>query len=502
MVSPVAEALQVHGLTKSYGAVRVLSGVDLEVRSGEVVALLGENGAGKSTLVKALAGLVVPESGTIRVDGHEQRIASPSDARNAGIAVVLQELSLVPTLSVAENVLLGSGLRGAWTQARLRRRAAPHLDLVGLPEASRHRPVSELSVAERQLVEIARMLARRARVVVFDEPTAALSDAEIDRVLEVVRRLAAEGHGVVYVTHRLREVYEIADRATVLRGGVGLAPVRPADTPMDALVERMLGRAVETLYPERGPRSGPVRLQVRGLLARGLAEPLDLDVRRGEIVALAGQLGSGAQAVVRAVGGVERPQAGAVRLDDTPLRPTSVRAALARGVATCSEDRKDDGLFLRRSVAENLAVPSLARVSPGGWFVPGRARALARHLAERFRVRLDRLDTRVGALSGGNQQKVALGKWMGRDPLVLLLAEPTRGVDVGARAEIYRDLRRLADDGMAIVLVSSELGECLGLADTVVSFYRGRVVRRSAAGDLTEQALLADIVHGSAEVLA
>lgn len=507
MSTPVNDDVQllldVRGLRKSYGAVHALRGADFELRSGEVMALLGENGTGKSTLVKTLGGLQTRDAGTIRIDGRDVDVTTPAKSREAGIAVVTQELSLIPGLTAAENVFLGSGLRGPWNQGRLQRLARPHLEEVGLSAARRRVPVRELSVAERQLIEIARVLGRDARVLIFDEPTAALSDVEIERVLQLVRDLVRDGRGAVYVTHRLGEVFALADRATIMRDGASQPPVNTADVDIDGVIQRMLGRSLTTMFPARAESFGPPTLELRGVRTAGVLDPLDLTVRRGEIVGLAGQIGSGAEQVLQAIAGVAPDgHTGEIVLDGEPIAARNIRETTAAGIAYCSADRKRDGIFERRSVRDNLTAPALDDVTPLGWYSPGRADRLASELADKFQIAAGKTHTAVGALSGGNQQKVALGKWMAIRPRVLMVAEPTRGVDIGARAEIYTHLRQLAAEGLTIVFVSSDLPEVLGVADTVLTFYRGRLVRRVAASGLREEDLMADVTHGPREVAA
>jgi ABC-type sugar transport system ATPase subunit len=497
-----APALEVIDASRRYGPVVALEAVSFELRVGEIMALVGENGAGKSTLVKILAGLVTPDSGTIRIGGRRVELSGPTRSRLAGIAVVQQELSLVGPLSAAENLFLAGGRRGFWTLGRLVSEARPFLVTVGLEELDPATPVERLSVAERQLVEIGRLLARDARILILDEPTAALSDREIARVHAVLRRLAAEGRSIIYVTHRLGEVFEIADRVTVFRNGRSQPAIAVRDLDVDGLVERMLGRRLEQMFPPRAIGFGPTVMAVDAVQSIGLAEPASLTVHAGEILGFAGQLGSGMGPLLRAIGGVQPMTSGSVTINAVALGSHSLRTAIRHGIAYCSEDRKRDGIFTISSVIENLTAPALQRVTRWGWISGGRERALAGELASFFKIDKHRLRDPVGALSGGNQQKVAVGKWMSAQPAVLLVEEPTRGVDVGARAEIYSHLRALAADGMAIVFASSDLAEVQGLADTVATFYRGRIVRVAPAADISPADVLGDVTRGSRPVAA
>jgi ribose transport system ATP-binding protein len=493
---PRPPLLKATGISRRFGAIQALRAVDFELRGGEVMALLGENGAGKSTLVKILAGLFAPDAGTITIDGEERDLTTPARSLSAGIAVVQQELSLVPSLSTAENVFLGGRrFTGPWTRGRLVRSARPFLERVGLTELDPASPVEFLSVAERQLVEIARLIARDARILILDEPTAALSDVEIERVKQVVRALATHGHAVVYVTHRLGEVFEIADRVTVFRNGMSHPPAPVSELTMDALIERILGRPLEAMFPARAGELGNPVLVVDDLETEGLAQSISFTVRAGEILGLGGQVGSGAGPLLRAVAGGQPTTAGTVHVAGSVLRSHSRRRAIRAGIAYCSDDRKRDGLFPVRTVTENLSSPALHRVTPGGIVSRRRENVLARELAGFFQIDPRRLGHQASTLSGGNQQKVALGKWLGVEPRVLLVEEPTRGVDVGARAEIYAHLRRLAAEGLAVVFASSDLPEILGLSDTIATFYRGRLVRIALATEWTHAHVLRDVMH-------
>ncbi|MGW6458925.1 sugar ABC transporter ATP-binding protein [Streptomyces sp. NPDC055078] len=492
--------LEVEGVSKRYGAVQALSEVSLEVRPGEVMALLGENGAGKSTIVKVLSGLVRPDAGTIRMDGRAVELPTSGASQAAGIAVVQQEYSTVGALSVAENLLLGRrGARGWWSGRFLRRHAGELLARVGLGQLDSRTPVEELSVAEMQLLEIARVLARSATLMILDEPTAALSQAEAARVLDTVRSLADEGTGIMYITHRLEEVFAVSDRVTIFRNGRSSAPEETAALDTPGIVRRMLGRELGDMFPGPG-RAGdtaPVRLAISGLTAPGVDTPVDLTVRQGQIIGLTGQLGAGGSALLRTLAGFLPALSGGVELDGEPIGLGNRRDGIAAGVAYCSPDRKRDGIFEGLSIERNLSSPWLEHISRFGIVSRRRERTAAARSAESFALDTGRLASSVGTLSGGNQQKVAVAKWLGREPRVLLVDEPTRGVDVGARAEIYRQLRTLADAGMAVVVCSSDTGEVFGLCDVIATFHRGALTSVGPKARWTEETLVREVMHSS-----
>lgn len=488
--------LTMEGVSKHFGSIQALADVDFEVRRGEIMALVGENGAGKSTLVKILAGLHKPDAGEIRLDGELADLSTVLRSEAARVAVVQQELSLVATMSVAENVFLGDIRGGRFSTPRqLVRKAEPYLRTVGLEELDARTLVELVPVAERQLIEVARLLARDARVLIFDEPTAALSDAEIERIQRVVMSLRDEGRSVIYVTHRLAEVFEIADRVTVFRDGRSQEPVETSQLTVDSLIERMLGGALEHMYPP--PSSGfrdPI-LELDDVVVQGAESGVSLVVRAGEILGLAGQIGSGTSDLLRGISGTSPRFAGTVRIEGELLPPNRLRDGMQAGVSYCSPDRKFDGLFLVRPVMENLTAPSLHRVSDRGWLSSRREKELGRDIAGFFQVDTKRLGSAAGTLSGGNQQKVALGKWIGPQPKLLLVDEPTRGVDVGARAEIYRHLRHLAEEGLAVVVASSDVQEVLGLADTVATFYRGRMISLTPRSATDQARVMREVTH-------
>jgi ribose transport system ATP-binding protein len=409
---------------------------------------------------------------------------------------VQQELSLVPSMSVAENLFLGGGpFRGRWSERRLVRAAAPFLELVGLERIDPATLVESLPVAERQLTEIARLVAREARVLILDEPTAALSDVEIERIKRVVCSLADEGRAIVYVTHRLGEVFEIANRVTVFRNGASAPPIEVEGLTIETLVEQMLGRRLEQMFPPHGATAGSLLLKLDELETEGLREPISFTLRSGEVLGLAGQLGSGAEFLLRALAGRQPVTGGSVELAGRSLRIQSVQQAIRAGIAYCSGDRKRDGVFAIRSVSENLSAPALDRITKADWISRRQESDLVRSLAGFFQVDAARLLHPLKTLSGGNQQKVALGKWMSIEPRILLVEEPTMGVDVGARAEIYAHLRRLADQGLGIIFTSSDLPEVIGLSDTIATFFRGRLIRKAAVGTLSEEDVLRDVTH-------
>ncbi|MFD8030401.1 sugar ABC transporter ATP-binding protein [Streptomyces sp. NPDC059717] len=502
-MAPETPLLSMSGITKSFPGVRALDGVDLDVRAGEVHCLLGQNGAGKSTLIKVLAGAHQPDTGAIHWRGEPVTLRSPIAAMRLGIATIYQELDLVEHLSVAENVHLGHEPTSTGFVVRgkaARASTAALLRRLGHPEIDPGRLVGELSAAQQQIVSMARALSHDVRLIVMDEPSAALDPDEVDNLFRIVGDLTADDVAVVYISHRLEEIRRIGDRVTVLKDGRAVAGGLPAkSTPTREVVALMTGRNVEYVFPERpssAPTGAPV-LQVRGLARDGEFAPLDLEIRPGEIVGLAGLVGSGRSEVLETIYGARRPTAGQVLVDGRPLRPGSVRAAVRAGLGLAPEERKAQALLMLESVTRNVSVSSLSRFSRGGWIDRraelGAARASTRELS----LRPDNPAVPVRTLSGGNQQKAVLARWLLRGCRVLLLDEPTRGVDVGARAELYAVVRRLADDGLAVLLVSSEVPEVLGLADRVLVLREGRVVHTAPARELDEHRVLDLVMEGS-----
>ncbi|MGW2826654.1 sugar ABC transporter ATP-binding protein [Streptomyces sp. NPDC001443] len=495
--------LSMSGIAKSFPGVRALDGVDLDVQAGEVHCLLGQNGAGKSTLIKVLAGAHQPDEGTIRWRGEPVTLRSPIAAMRLGIATIYQELDLVEHLSVAENVHLGHEPTTVGFVVRgkaARTSTAALLKRLGHPEIDPARLVGELSAAQQQIVSMARALSHDVRLIVMDEPSAALDPDEVDNLFRIVADLTADGVAVVYISHRLEEIRRIGDRVTVLKDGRAVAGGLPAKTtPTRDVVALMTGRNVEYVFPERPerePDAEPV-LQVRGLARDGEFDALDLDLRPGEIVGLAGLVGSGRSEILETIYGARRPTAGSVSVDGRTLSPGSVRSAVRAGLGLAPEERKAQALLMLESVTRNVSVSTLSRFSRAGWVDRRAERGAARAAVRELSLRPDNPEVPVRTLSGGNQQKAVLARWLLRGCRVLLLDEPTRGVDVGARAELYAVIRRLADDGLAVLLVSSEVPEVLGLADRVLVLREGRVVHTAPARELDEHRVLDLVMEGT-----
>lgn len=485
------------GLRKTYGDTVAVHGADLALRSGEVHALCGHNGAGKSTVVRMLSGQESPEAGTISIGGEIVKLRNRASAQLAGIALVDQELSVVPALTVAENLFLGDRSTG-WVHRRRqeRTRARDMLDEMGLAHLHPDQPLHSLELGERQLVEIARAMGQRARVVILDEPTATLSDVESARVYGAVRRVAAAGCAVLFVSHRLGEVLQLCDRVTVMRDGRVVTVAETANLTVQSLIRHILGETPQSSL-KRTADVGEVALQLHAVAVRGRFDRLSLDAHAGTVYALAGQVGSGASDVLRAIAGLEPAMRGRVSVGGRHLTAGDPVAASSAGIAFASNDRKSEGLFLRRSVGTNLMATRIPAFTKAGAIRSRAWRASERQVASSCGLH-DRLGAAVGDLSGGNQQKVFIARALGRpDVKALLLDEPTRGVDVGGRAAIHRLIRQAAADGMTVVFASTELDELVELADVVVTFHKGEVVARHdtvASGD----ALLFEMTNGTA----
>ncbi|WP_406475939.1 sugar ABC transporter ATP-binding protein [Streptomyces platensis] len=491
------ELLRVEGVTKSFPGVRALDGVDLTLRAGEVHVLLGENGAGKSTLIKMLSGAHRPDEGRLLVDGDEATVRSAQDAERLGIATIYQEFNLVPGLTVAENIFLGRQPRtrlGLVDKKTMRARAAELLRRVRL-DVSPNTPVAELGIARLQMVEIAKALSLDARVLIMDEPTAVLTSEEVETLFEIVRELRDAGVGIIFITHHLDEIGALGDRVTVLRDGRSVAEV-PASTDEDELIRLMVGRDIAEQYPRRRPdEPGAPLLRVRGLTRNGTTagpvfEGIGFEVRAGEVVGLAGLVGAGRTEVVRAVFGVDRYDAGTVEIDGKELARGDVRAAMRAGLGLVPEDRKGQGLVLDASLQDNLTLARLDRDTRGGLVDRGAQRREAATAAERLKVRMSGLGQSARTLSGGNQQKIVIGKWLLTDTRLLILDEPTRGIDVGAKVEIYQLINELTAAGRAVLMISSDLPEVLGMSDRVLVMSQGRLAGELSAEEATQDAVM------------
>jgi len=483
--------LTLRGITKRYPGVTALDGVDLDVESGAVHALVGENGAGKSTLLKIVAGATAPDAGTMAWDRRPVTVHSPREALARGVTVIYQELALVPGLGAAANIYLGMEprRRGLLDRGAMRAGAAAALADLGLL-VDPDRPVQELSVAQRQLVELARALVREAKLVALDEPTATLTAHEVAHLVAQIEWLRAKGIAVIFVSHRLDEVRRLADTVTVLRDGRRAWTGAAADIDGPTLIRTMVGRDVVFERRPPGRAADPVPLlSVRGL-SRGWVRDISLDLARGEILGLAGLVGSGRSEVARLIAGIDRPARGTMTLAGRPFRPRSPADAIRAGVVYFPEDRKQQGLVLGMRIRENITLAALSRVAPRGWVRPEAERELAAAAAVRADVRPPEIERRTAHLSGGNQQKVVLAKWLLTDAEVLVFDEPTRGVDIGAKTEIHRQIRALADAGKAVLVISSELPELIALADRAVVLREGRV-QGQVRGALAPEALTA-----------
>ena len=484
--------LSMTGIHKRFPGVQALSDVNFEARSGEVHALVGENGSGKSTLLKILAGAYRRDAGEVAVRGELMQGGDPREAQRFGVGVVYQDLQLVPDLSVAENLFIGRlPKRGRLVidRARLSREAAGILaDLEA--DLDPERPVRGLSVGQQQLVEIATVYARKPSIIALDEPTSSLTDHEVAALFRTVRRLRDRGLSIIYVSHRLSEVREIADRVTVLRDGKVTASRDIANLSQAEMIRLMVGREISELFPKRQVPIGDVVLAVEGLTRRGLFKDVSFSVRSGEIVGLAGLVGAGRTEVAQCIFGLTPPDGGHVRVRGREVRCRSARDAIGSGIAYLPEDRKGEGLIPGMSVAENLSVAVLQRLAIVGVLRPRLQRDLARDYVERLQIRPPDPRREVMTLSGGNQQKVVIGKWLATEPAVLILDEPTRGVDIGAKAEIHRLIGELVARGVAIVLISSELPEVLSVSDRVIVMDDGEITAELSHDEATEERVM------------
>jgi ribose transport system ATP-binding protein len=500
---PDAPMIEMRGISKAFPGVRALQEVSLEIRAGQVHMLVGQNGAGKSTLIKVLYGAVQPERGEILFRGEPKRIASPADGRKLGIAVIFQEFSLVPYLDVAQNIFLGrehrGWLPGSIDRKRMQSEARGLLEMLGADVDPRS-PAHRLGVAQQQMVEIAKALSQNARILVMDEPTAALSEHEIERLFGVVRGLAQDGVAVVYISHRLREVFELGHWITVLRDGRKVASMPPADTGMDELVRLMVGREVDTTYRRRFcERPGEIMLEAHQLHSDNGLRGASLRVHRGEIVGLAGLVGAGRTELARAIFGADRVTRGELRVDGRPLHGASGEdgpmRAVDAGIGLVPEARKTQGLALIRSVQDNLLMAALRVLFPRHRYRSQRASSASAELVDRLRIATPSAHRLAKFLSGGNQQKIVVGKWLAAGSRLFVFDEPTRGIDVGAKAEIFALIERLVAQGAAVLMISSELPEIVAVCDRAYVMRDKTIVGELSRSELSEENILRLAMH-------
>jgi rhamnose transport system ATP-binding protein len=502
--APLEPLLVLDHATKSFGPVRALENGSVTLYPGEAHALLGENGAGKSTLVKILAGVHRQDSGELTVSGEVVNFSGPAASKAAGVSIIYQEPTLFPDLTVAENIFMGrqplrNGRRidrGAMNKA-----ATAVFSRLGV-DLDPERLAKGLSVADQQIVEIAKALSLDAKVLVMDEPTAALTQVEVNRLFEVMKTLRSQGAAVMFISHRLEEVFASCQRVTIMRDGnfVSTAPIE--DLTIDDIIRSMVGRNLESLFPKTITEPGAVVLEVEHLNSAGVFTDISFRVRRGEIVALAGLVGAGRSEVARAIFGIDPYDSGVVKVNGKVLRHHSPRAAMAAGIALVPEDRRQQGLVMDLSIDQNVALASLSRLSKGGLIARSSERNLALEWAQRLQLKFGKMRNPVATLSGGNQQKVVLGKWLARNPSLLIIDEPTRGIDVGTKAEVHRILDGLVAEGMAILMISSELPEVLGMADRVLVIREGHLSANMSRSEADEDSVMRAATLHATESLA
>jgi rhamnose transport system ATP-binding protein len=485
--------LALHNIRKSFAGVHALQGVSFNLQPGEVHALIGENGAGKSTLVKIITGAHQADEGTLTVAGQLIRDNDPVRARALGIAAIYQQPALFPDLTVAENLALGRETGGPWRLVGWGRRRQQARDLLARIGAAidPDTEVRHLTMPEQQLVEIARALGTNARILIMDEPTSSLSDREVENLFRIIRELRGQGAGIIYISHRLEELTQIADRVTVLRDGTLAGSLPMSQATRAGLIRLMVGRELATVFPKVPVAPGDVVLQLRDLGCRkAQVHAVNLSVRAGEIVGLAGLVGAGRTELARVLFGITPADSGKIVLNGRPVVIASPRAAVQHGIAYVPEDRRHHGVILEMPVAANTTLAILRSVANHGWLDTSRERALAQSFVDRLGIKTPSVDTPVGELSGGNQQKVALARWLAARPSVLILDEPTQGVDVGAKAEIHRLMCELAGQGLAILMISSELPEILGMSDRIAVLHAGTVVALLDRAEATQERIL------------
>jgi ribose transport system ATP-binding protein len=472
--------LEMTGIVKRFPGVIALGGVSLQVRGGEVLSLMGENGAGKSTLMKILSGAYAPDEGELKIDGQPIVFSGVSDAKQHGIALIHQELMLAGNLDIAGNIFLGNERRslgglGPLNRSSMCATAQQLLDRVGL-KLSAKTPVSALTAGQMQMVEIAKSLAFNARAIIMDEPTSSLTTGESEHLFKIIAQLKSEGIAIIYISHRMEEVLKLSDRITIMRDGKYIGDLNRADATHDKIVSMMVGRALTTRFPDRPPQSDPeVIFAAQDVVVPGAGCPISFEARRGEILGFAGLVGAGRTELMQVIFGIDAALGGRMFLEGDSYFPRNSRHAIRRGVFLAPEDRKRNGLVLPMSIAQNVSLPDIQNYTPKGWLNRGHEQVVARQELNRMRIKAPSVDVKTINLSGGNQQKVVLGKWLAMKPKILILDEPTRGIDVGAKAEIYRTMDELAKSGITIMMVSSDMEEVLGMSDRLVVMHERRI---------------------------
>jgi rhamnose transport system ATP-binding protein len=490
MAAPLLEA---RAIRKSFAGVRALQGVDFDLQAGEVHALVGENGAGKSTLIKIITGAVAADSGTLTVAGRAVARNNPAIARSLGIAAIYQQPSLFPHLSAAENIALALESGGAWRLVDWKARHEVAAGLIRRAGASidPRRAAGTLSMPEQQIVEIAKAIGGGARILVMDEPTASLTDREVESLFQVIASLRAQGTGIIYISHRLNEIFSIADRITVLRDGETVSTSNAKDTDPAGLIERMVGRPVTAVFPKREVPLGEIALELRHVSCRAAGvRDISFSVRRGEILGVAGLVGSGRTELAETIFGLRAADSGEIFVAGRPARITAPEDAIEAGIGYVPEDRRRHGVVLEMPIAANTSLASLRTISRRGWIDRARERALAERYVVQLQIKSPSVDAASGSLSGGNQQKVALSRWLAIAPKILILDEPTQGVDVGSKSEIHRLMVDLAERGMALIMISSELPEILGMSDRIAVMHHGSIGRILPRAEATQQKIL------------
>lgn len=486
--------LQLKDITKTFPGVKALDNMRFDLRRGSIHALIGENGAGKSTLMKVLSGVYIPDQGTILLDGEAVTMRTPQEAESKGISIVHQELAVFGTTTVSENIFTTNPPKnklGLIDYTQMHKEVRELLDRYGFSDVDERATLRNLSVGRQQLIEILRAVKKNAKVLILDEPTSALTEQETEVLMEIMRNLNQNGVSIIYISHRLEEIFQICDTVTIMRDGCYVKTLNVADTCKDELVSYMVGRDVVYQYGAGTSEIGEELLRVENLSYKNEVRNVDLTLHRGEVLGLAGLEGAGRTELMELLFGVKRPDAGTIYLNGKPVQIHSPGEAKAHGIAYLTKDRKNKGLFLRKSITENILAANLDRFSKKGLVQPGQARADAEAYREKFDIKTPDVDKLVSQLSGGNQQKVLLSMWISRGPQLLLIDEPTRGIDVGTKETIHSLIRQFAKQGMGVIIVSSDMPELIGASDRIVAMYEGKISGELALHEITEQRVMA-----------